>query len=140
MRNEHILIALCGLAIFSSGIFSGCTKSYESHVGKSENVNNSEISTLQSETLSESAADQPSGITPFSDENVWVYCADCGGLPHVLWETPNEIGVNRPLVNEMDQCLILDRQITTEGISKVELLCGASQGWLSAEGISFTEP
>lgn len=140
MRNKHRLIAFCGLAIFSLGIFSGCTNSFESYGGRPENINRSEISTSHSETLTESTEDQTSGIAPVSAENVWVYCEECGGLPHLLWETPNEIGVNRPLVNEMDQCLILDRQITTDGISKVELLCGASQGWLSAEGISFSEP
>jgi hypothetical protein len=78
--------------------------------------------------------------TSISETLVWIYCAECGPLPHILWQSPDEIGTDRPFVNEGDQCLLQDQQTSAAGIEKVQLLCGTAQGWLSAEGISLTPP
>ncbi|MEK6222413.1 MAG: hypothetical protein N2D54_09200 [Chloroflexota bacterium] len=140
MNYRKYFIALGGLIILITGFFLGSMAGNQNFSDGPQSITETFVQIEQDENLTQNPPGQSIEMTAISPENVWIYCSECSGLPHILWESPNEMGVDRPLVNEGEQCLMLDQQSSSAGISKVELLCGNLQGWLSAEGISFSAP
>lgn len=67
-------------------------------------------------------------------------CQECiQNEPHIsiiLWESIDNQGNYRPVVSHGDQCQLLDRAMSTNGIEKVEIRCPAGQGWVRADAIS----
>ena len=68
-------------------------------------------------------------------------CLDPDGtiLPITLWQSPDDMGVNSPKVDHGDKCLVLDQQISAEGVDKSLVECSSGQGWTRTSSLVADE-